>query len=185
MSWGRHRTRSNHYAAWFFTFPSGIFIRHCDLVKIYGFKFTRLHSRAPTVQATAGQLPFEAGVGLRGQKARKLQADLRKQEAGHSCCIVHHSFGIRKGFQGAQRVEFGIFVPSPCRPRLSSWSRLSRRAKAKKCARSAETQVSFHWVFKISACWATHMSVHSIKYVSSWLMYTILSLPTDILKYII
>lgn len=32
-------------------------------------------------EATAGQLPFEAGVGLRGQKVRKLQSDLRKQEA--------------------------------------------------------------------------------------------------------
>ncbi|CAK9065138.1 unnamed protein product [Durusdinium trenchii] len=29
----------------------------------------------------SGQLPFEAGVGQRGQKVRKLQADLRKQEA--------------------------------------------------------------------------------------------------------
>lgn len=94
MSWGRHRTRSNHYTAWFFTFfPSGIF-------HLAFFKFTPLHSRAPTLQATAGQLPFEAGVGLRGQKARKLQADLRKQEAGHNCCIVHHSFRIKKGFQG-------------------------------------------------------------------------------------
>lgn len=189
MSWGRHRTRSNHYAAWFFTFFS-IWHFHETLwpcknlwLQIHPVAFSGSH-RAGNCWATAlwGRcwLAWPEGKEAPGRPTKTRG----RSQLLHRASFIRDKERVPRGTTGRIR-NLCAFTMQAASLKLKQAESQGKGEEVRKVGRdSSFTSMSLQ---DFQMFGNTYVCAWSIKYVSlsSWLMHTILSLHTDILKYII